>query len=274
MKLGERLVHRLKSTIENFGVKIPPQTGPISKVIKGRGQILPRPEAETLRAFGTGPRRAVMRFAVNHPERVVNALNPKEEERQALSDPGAAEMAFHQQLAQKLRENWRPGDFIDSSISIEERELGFIPYQPDDRRIKNLEAAYKIKIGPKILVQKGKPVSVFDYVRPDDKVFGSALVPVETASRPVYVPDIAGVLGRKNAGDVIALLGLVDSTRGEAVSSRQAQVRQAVVDAVGKQAMGLTPELVTFTVQAFLSAAESPESPAKTVVSSLLKPKK
>lgn len=275
MKLGEGLVHQLKRAIENIGVKIPAQTGPVSEVIRGKGTILSRPErAETLRVFGTGSRRAVMRFVFNHPEEVVNALNPKEEELQALRDPKAAEAAFHEQRARKLKENWNPGDYFDSSVPIEERERGVIPYQPDDDRIADFEAKYGIKVKPKNLVQGGKPVLIVDYVRPDGRVSGSALVPVETAPRTVLVPDIARAIGEKNAKDVIALLGLVDTTRPEAVSSRQAAVRTAVVGAAGEQAMGLTPNLVKFTVQAFSSAAENPELPAKQVVSALLKPKK
>lgn len=275
MKLGEGLVHQLKRAIENIGVKIPARTGPISEKIKGSGEILPRPgRAATLRVFGAGSRRAVMRFACQHPDRVVQALNPKEKELQALRDPLAAEAAFHDQKARKLKKGWKPGDYFDSSVPIEERKDGVIPYQPDDDRIADLEAKYGINVKPKNLVQGGKPVSIFDYVRPDGRVSGSALVPVEEAWRTVLVADIAGAIGAKNAERVIALLGLVDTTKPEATSNRQAVVRTAVVEAAGKQAMGLTPELVMFTVQAFLSAAKNSESPAKEVISALLKPKK
>lgn len=278
MKIVEAAVQSakvmVKRTVENIGVEIPAQTGPISKV-RGKGTILPRPQrAETLRVFGSGPRRAMMRLAFNHPEKVVNALNPKEKELQALQDPSAAEAGFHDQFARKLADNWEPGDDVDDSIPWEERVRGFVPYQPDDPRIADFEAKYGIEVKPKNLVQDGRPVSVFDYVRPNGRVSGAALVPVEEAWRTVLVPDIARAIGEKNAEQVIALLELVDTTRPEAISGRQAAVRKEVIEAAGKRAMGLTPELVTFTAQAFLSAAENPELPAKQVVSALLKPKK
>lgn len=262
---------RIKKAIENIGVKIPAQTNPISEVISGSGEILPRPRRpETLRIFGAGSRRAMMRFALQHPERVVKALNPADLD--ALREPLATEAAFHQQWAEKVSSD-APQDFLTPKA---ERVFGIIEFKPDDRRIEFMEKQYGLeRIKPKISTdQSGRPVMVEDLVRSEGRIAGGPDMPVEIAPRTVFVPDIAGAIGAKNAKTVIAALGLVDPTKGEETSVRQAAVRQAVVEAAGEQAMGLTPKFVKFTVQAFLSAAENPELRAREVVSALFNPKK
>jgi hypothetical protein len=265
-------VHRLKVGIENIGVEIPVQTEPVSGVIQGEGEILPRPNrAETLKILGRGSRRAVMRFAQDYPERVVKALNP--DDLPALQNPPAAEKAFHQQFAKKRQ----PGDYDDHFVPVEEREIGFIPYQPGgDPRIKYLMETYGLsEIKPKVLTDEaGKSVSVEDYARSGGEVVGNLVIPFEEVERTVRVPDIAGAIGAKNAERVIAALGLVDTTRPEAISGRQAVMRTAIVNYAEANEIGLSPDFIKFTVNAFLFLAEHPELRGGEVIPALLKQKK
>lgn len=263
MKLGERLVHQLKREVENIGVRVVNKSQwPVAEV-KGTGKLLP--ESEKVLA---GARGAAARFALNHPEAVVKQLNPGG--LLALQNPQAAENAFHEQLAQPCL----PDDYQDSGKPAAERQLGVIEYQQDDSRIAQMEVTYGIKLKPKILTKNGNPVSVYDYVRPDGKVIGAPVMPVEEGWRPVRVPDIAGAIAAKEADKLINTLGLVDATKGEGISGHQAVLRTAIVNYAAVHEIGLSADFTKFVVEAFMFSEEHPELRGEEVIPALLKRKK
>lgn len=265
MKLGERVVHRLKSRIENIGIVIPKSDGPASEVVRGKGHVLSHLVRENdLGALG-GRKQALTQYALLHPDELLDQIN--------LPDPKKAEAAFHDQLAKKRQ----PSDYDDHFVPVEEREIGIIPYQPGgDPRIKYFKNIYGLpEIKPKVLIDKaGKPVYVKDYARLNGEVVGNLAIPFEEVERPVRVPDIAGAIAVKGTQELIARLGLADNTKPEAIFGRQAVLRTAIVNYAEANEIGLSPDFIKFTVNAFLFLAEHPELQGGEVIPALLKQKK
>ena len=263
MKLVERMVHRLKVGIENIGVVIPETNGPISQVIKGKGRVLPHPDRKaTLTVLGSGRQRALIGYAILHPEALIGQIN--------LPDPKAVEAAFHQQMARRCP----PDGYQDYLTPLAEREMGVIEFQSDDERIQHLEETYQLDPGSimsRILLDKeGEQVKVWDWVRPDEKVAGAPEFPPQAEWRTVEVPDIAGAMAAKGAQRLIDRLGLVDRAQSESIFSRQAAVKNAVIQFAAKGEIGLSPDLLGFTVSAFMFAAEHPEISGSDTVSRMI----
>jgi len=263
MKLVERMVHRLKVGIENIGVVIPETNGPISQVIKGKGRVLPHPDRKaTLTVLGSGRQRALIGYAILHPEALIGQIN--------LPDPKAVEEAFHQQMAQPCP----PDGHQDYLTPLAEKRLGIVEFQPDDPRIKYLEETYKLDSGsirPRILLdEEGEQVKVWDWVRPDEKIAGAPEFPPQAEWRVVEVPDIAGAMAAKGARQLIDRLGLVDRAQSDSIFSRQAAVKNAVIQFAAKGEIGLSPDLLGFTVSAFMFAADHPEISGSDTVSIMI----
>lgn len=260
----------IRRAIENIGVEIPVQTGPISEVISGKGRILPHPARQgTLRVLGSGRQRALIGYAILHPEAVIDKLNP--DGLSALIDPQAVEDAFHEQLARPCL----PDKYQDYLTPLAEKQLGVIEFQPDEPRVQNLEKLYRLMPGsirPKALIdEEGKPVQVWDWVRPDGKRVGAPEFPPQAEWRAVEVPDISGAMAAKGAQELIDILGLVDKSQPFSIFRRQADVKDAVVQFAVEGKIGLSPDLLGLTVAAFMFAAEHPEIAGSDTISKMIK---
>ncbi|GEM_PF-5782713 len=261
--LFKEIAMKVRGKIENIGVVIPESSGPVSEVVSGKGRVLPHPaRKETLAVLGSGRQRALIGYALLHPEALIGQIN--------FPDPKAVEAAFHQQLAQLCP----PDGYQDYLTPLAEKQLGVIEFQQDDSRIKNLEKTYKLEPGsirPRILTdEKGDPVSVWDWVRPDEKIAGAPEFPPKAEWRTVEVPDIAGVMAAKGTQQLIDRLGLVDRSKPESIFSRQAAVKNAVIQFAAKGEIGVSPDLLEITVAAFMFSAEHPEIAGSDTVSRMI----